>query len=36
LEDFVVDAVTACIGMVIAAGFDWAVQRSRRANAGAS
>jgi len=36
LEDFAVDAVTACIGMVIAAGLDWAVQRSRRADANAS
>ena len=36
LEDFAVDAATACIGMVIAAGLDWAVQRSRRADANAS
>jgi len=33
LQDFAVDAVTACIGIVIAAGLDWAVQRSRRAPA---
>src|SRR6202051_3603159 len=29
LEDFVVDALAACAGFVIAAGLDWVVQRSR-------
>jgi VanZ family protein len=36
LEDFVVDALAACIGLTIAAGFDWAVQRTRRSNANAA
>jgi VanZ family protein len=27
LEDFVVDALAACIGFVVAAGLDWAVKR---------
>jgi VanZ family protein len=27
LEDFVVDALAACIGLAIAAGLDWAWQR---------
>src|ERR1700720_505626 len=27
-EDFVVDALTACIGLAVAAGLDWAFQRS--------
>jgi VanZ family protein len=36
LEDFVVDASTACIGLAIAAGLDWTVQRSRRSNANAA
>jgi VanZ family protein len=36
LEDFVVDALAACVGLTIAAGFDWAVQRSRRSNANAA
>jgi VanZ like family len=31
LEDFVVDALTACIGLGITAGLDWAKGRSRRA-----
>jgi VanZ family protein len=29
LEDFVVDALTACAGFVIAAALDWATQRMR-------
>jgi VanZ family protein len=33
LEDFVVDALTACAGMAIAAVLDWAVQRVRAAKA---
>jgi VanZ family protein len=28
-EDFVVDALTACAGLVFAAGLDWAAQRLR-------
>jgi len=27
LEDFVVDALTACVGFVVAAGLDWATKR---------
>jgi VanZ family protein len=29
LEDFVVDALTACAGIAFAAAFDWATQRLR-------
>lgn len=29
LEDFVVDALTACIGFVLSAAIDWAVTRFR-------
>lgn len=29
LEDFLVDALTACLGFVLAAGADWAVARLR-------
>jgi VanZ family protein len=32
-EDFVVDALAACVGFTIAAGLDWAIQRSRRSDA---
>ena len=35
-EDFAVDALAACVGFVVAAGFDWALQRSRRSNANAA
>jgi VanZ family protein len=31
LEDFAVDALTACGGMAVAAALDWAVQRVRAA-----
>jgi VanZ family protein len=31
LEDFAVDALTACAGMAVAAALDWAVQRVRAA-----
>ncbi len=31
LEDFVVDALAACVGFIIAAGADWAVKRLRPA-----
>jgi VanZ family protein len=36
LEDFIVDALAACAGMVIAAGLDWAMQRVRLSKAGAT
>jgi VanZ family protein len=36
LEDFVVDALAACVGIAVAAGLDWIIQRSRRSGAGAS
>src|ERR1700712_4322537 len=29
LEDFIVDALTACLGLAIAAALDWAMQRLR-------
>jgi VanZ family protein len=35
LEDFVVDALTACAGMAVVAVLDWAMQRVRAAKAGA-
>jgi VanZ like family len=34
-EDFVVDALAACAGLGVAAGLDWAIQRSRKSNASA-
>jgi VanZ family protein len=34
-EDFAVDALTACLGLAVAAGLDWARQR-RRWNSNAS
>jgi len=30
LEDFMVDALAACIGLAIAAAFDWIVRRTRQ------
>jgi VanZ family protein len=33
LEDFVVDALAACVGLAAAAALDWVMQRFRRANA---
>jgi VanZ family protein len=36
LEDFLVDALAACAGLAVAAGLDWALQRARQANVGAS
>jgi VanZ family protein len=36
LEDFVVDALAACAGLAIAAGIDWAFQRSRQSSASVS
>jgi VanZ family protein len=31
LEDFVVDALTACVGLAAAAALDWTIQRLRAA-----
>jgi VanZ family protein len=36
LEDFVVDALTVCIGLAAAAAFDWTIKRTPRSSAGAS
>jgi VanZ family protein len=33
LEDFVVDALTTCLGLAVAAALDWATQRLRSINA---
>jgi VanZ family protein len=33
LEDFVVDALAACAGLIVTAGIDRVMQRTRRANA---
>jgi VanZ family protein len=30
LEDFVVDALAACVGLAIAAAFDWIIRRTRQ------
>src|SRR6195952_3536119 len=30
LEDFVVDALAACVGLAIAAAFDWITRRTRQ------
>jgi VanZ family protein len=30
LEDFIVDALAACVGLGLAAGLDWAIKRVRR------
>jgi VanZ family protein len=35
-EDFVVDALAACVGLAVAAGLDWLLQRSRRSSASVS
>jgi VanZ family protein len=35
-EDFAVDALAACVGLAIATGLDWAVQRLRQSGATAS
>src|ERR1700704_2313729 len=32
LEDFIVDASMACVGLAITAGLNWAIRRSRRPN----
>ena len=34
-EDFVVDALAACVGLGVSAGLDWAIQRSRKSSASA-
>ena len=36
LEDFVVDALAACVGLAAAAGLDWAIRRVRRPRCGTS
>ena len=36
VEDFVVDALAACIGLALAAGLDWAIKRARRPTIGTS
>jgi len=35
-EDFAVDALTACIGLAVAAALDWMIRRTRRPNIGTS
>ena len=35
LEDFVVDALAACVGLAAAAAYDWTIKRSQRSSAGA-
>ena len=36
LEDFVVDALAACLGIALAAGIDWAIKLARRPTIGTS
>jgi VanZ family protein len=36
LEDFIVDALAACVGLAIAAGSDWITRRWHRSDARAS
>lgn len=36
LEDFVVDAMAAGVGLALAAGLDWAIKRARRPSMGTS
>jgi VanZ family protein len=36
LEDFVVDALAACVGLAAAAVYDWTVKRTQRSSARAS
>ena len=36
LEDFVVDALAACVGLAAAALYDWTTKRTQRSSAGAS
>jgi VanZ family protein len=35
LEDFLVDALAACVGLAAAAAFDWTIKRMQRSSAGA-
>jgi VanZ family protein len=35
LEDFLIDALAACVGLAAAAALDWIVKRSRPASTGA-
>ena len=35
-EDFAVDALAALVGITVAAGLEWAIQRSRRSSVNAS
>ena len=36
LEDFVVDALAACVGLAVAAALDWTIRRTRQASASPS
>jgi VanZ family protein len=36
LEDFVVDASAACVGLAMAAALDWMIKRTRRPSVGTS
>ena len=36
LEDFAVDALAACVGLVMAAALDWTIKRTRRPSIGTS
>jgi VanZ family protein len=36
LEDFVVDALAACVGLAAAAAYDWTIKRTQRSSARAS
>jgi len=36
LEDFVVDALAACVGLAMAAALDWMIKRTRRPSIGTS
>lgn len=36
LLDYVVDALAACAGIILAAGLDWAIRRAKRPSVGTS
>jgi VanZ family protein len=36
LEDFIVDALAACVGLAIAAAFDWTIKRTLRSSTSTS
>jgi VanZ family protein len=36
LEDFLVDALAVCVGLAVAAVYDWIIKRTRRPSAGVS